>query len=117
MTDYTKAAVIAVQIQHIAQANRRTTVPRDIIPGAATQQPILAIAVSNPGAPISWCALIIAVPIIQTPLPHIAVHIVKAKGIGWESAHVRCLVSGLYCQLFTINGINGSAVVVCQTSH
>src|SRR5690606_28457849 len=56
--------------------------------GAAAQHSDLAIF-TEPGATIGGRAGVIGMPTIFYPLPHIAVHIVKAERVGFITRHRR----------------------------
>ena len=80
-----------------ADAVGRTAVPGVVVPGAAAQQPVCILGCHpiQPRAPVFWCPLVAVVPVVEAPLPHIPVHVVKAPGVGREAPHRRCLLAVL----------------------
>src|SRR5574341_309359 len=75
------------------KADRRPAVRGEAVPTAAPKDPVRSsLGYIHPSAAICWGAVIVAVPMILTPLPDIAVHIKQAPGIGHsERANLGCL--------------------------
>lgn len=46
------------------------------------------VSACYPGTTVCRCTLVIAVPVISTPLPNIAVHVIESKSVGWKSTDV-----------------------------
>ena len=68
-------------------AVRGAEVPRIVDPGAAAKDPATAIS-GCPGGAIRRRAAVISIPAVLHPLPHVAMHVVEAKGVGLERAHL-----------------------------
>ena len=64
---------------------------RKVEPGPTAQSAVIAIA-AGPRIAIVRCTAIRAVPAILDPLPHIAVHVIKAKGVGRKTTNRTCLI-------------------------
>ena len=58
----------------------RAEVDRVFEPGAAAKD--TKVAISGPSAPIGWSALIVLVIAVLDPLQDVAVHVIKAEGVG-----------------------------------
>ena len=59
----------------------RPALPGMITPSAAAKNTRSAVPI-DPRAAVRWSALIIEMILIQTPLPDIAMHVVKTKSVG-----------------------------------
>ena len=92
--DHTQTDIAEDVAGLVTGAVGRAAVPGAAAPGAAAQQPpsrfVIFINISpldiraHPGAAILRCSLIPGVPLIQAPLPHIAMHIPQTPSISWE---------------------------------
>ena len=67
-------AVISPEARVAPEAIGRAADLRHKEPGAAAQQPEFLIT-NHPSPPIRWSALVAVVPTVQTPFPHISVHV------------------------------------------
>ena len=93
------------------QAHRRAADLRGIVPGTAPGNPEGLLTAVRPEAGSGWGAGIIRVPGIGAPFPQVAVHIVKAKGVGWKGAHDGGLMAVLPGRFGPVGEF---AIVVCQ---
>jgi hypothetical protein len=66
----------------MVEAERGPATPRIEVPGAAAYNFILYILASSPGTAIGRGSVIVAMPDVLAPFPHIAVHVTEAKGIS-----------------------------------
>jgi hypothetical protein len=95
-----------------AAAVSRAADPGVAAPRAAAQQPSsYIISVVSPRATICWCSVIVVMPVISAPLPHVAMHVVQPPGIGGEAAGV----GGLFAiNPFLTLTIGVISIVICQ---
>ena len=92
----------------VAVADSRAAAPGIATPRAAAQQPSRTTFIGilmQPGAAIDWGTLIVSVPVIQAPFPHVPVHILQAPGIGGKTQHGRGLLSLLSRVAFVVHVI------------
>src|SRR5262245_32661605 len=64
-----------------AIAETHATFNRRTVPCAAAKDFQISGAAGSPGAAVSGRALIAVVPVVLTPFPDIAVHIIKSEGV------------------------------------
>lgn len=102
--------VLGVRVE--VEAVSRAAVPGVAAPRAAAQQPSsYIISVVSPRATICWCSVIVVMPVISAPLPHVAMHVVQPPGIGREAAGV----GGLFAiNSFLTPTIGVITIVICQ---
>lgn len=89
-----------VEVREVEVAASRAAVRRMEEPGAAAQQPsslcewipFLDGLLVQPGRAIRGSPFIAVVPMIQAPLPHIAVHVVQSPGVRRKHPHWRGLL-------------------------
>ena len=67
------------------EAVGRAQVPRNVEPGTAAKNTVNTTA-AGPGRAVGWRAGIIPIRAILDPFPDVALHVVKAKGIGGITA-------------------------------
>ena len=65
----------APDVGNVEVARSRPTPPGKAVPRPAAKDTKSRITILDPSTTISWCTLIIIVPIILTPFPNVAVHI------------------------------------------
>ena len=80
--------VIAIRRRAPAAAGG-TQIPRKTAPGAAAHDGLLLLpnAASRPGTAIRGRAVIVSMPAVRHPLPHITVHVVQTKTIRRKTPH------------------------------
>ena len=75
-TTHSKTEVVVAVVGIEAEAGSGAATPRKEAPGTATSDSSLSITTFYPGTPINRGTLVIAMPEIRTPFPHIPMHVV-----------------------------------------
>jgi hypothetical protein len=83
----TKTAIEVAAIWAGPEAVRRTRPVREVDPRAAAQHTAITIFAAGPSATILGRPIIVLMPAILYPYPHIAYRIEQAKVIGCKTAH------------------------------
>jgi len=91
-----KTVVAVADAGSVEGAVSRPTVPRKVVPRTAPQHTDVTTRFVDPRTSIHWRALVTAMPVVFAPFPHVAVHVVQAKGIRFLLPHrMDCLLAVL----------------------
>lgn len=82
-----EAEIVVAGRQRPEVADRYAAVQRAVVPRAAAKHAVRATRAIHPGLPIRRCAGVVAVPVVLTPLPYVAAHIVQTQLVGALLAH------------------------------
>src|SRR5512144_2087817 len=79
-----EAHVAAEEAGPDAEAHSRPAVPSTVVPASAAYDAEGSSRTIDPAPTVSWSLIIVDVPVVLHPLPDVAVHVVKAPGIGFS---------------------------------